>query len=204
MSPSRRTITAVLLAFTVAAPADAAVGGIPADKLAQLRQLGFAVVPEQPPSGFRYKTASVDPIAESYKVIYVRSGDGATITFTGRKVTSPPTEAPHKRHGLFNQISDAVDRLGGTRPTSAPNNVGKTNSGHDNTAGEAEAEMSGVTAYSPVLGPGRFAQEHGCLTGTPDPAQAPIKTAEYHMTGCNLARPDALTRAYRSLVRVGS
>jgi hypothetical protein len=193
----------VLLAFTVAAPADAAVAGIPADKLTQLRQLGFAVVPEEPPSGFHYKTASVDSIAESYKVIYVRSGDGATITFTGRKVTSAPTEAPRKRHGLFNQLADAVDRIG-TRPTPAPNRVGKSSSGNDNTSGEAEAEMSGVTAYSPVVGPGRFAEDHGCLTGTPDPAQATIKTAEYRMTGCNLARPDALTRAYRSLVRVGS
>ncbi len=199
----RMAVAAPIMVMLLYAPVDAALGGLSAPQLSELRHLGFAVVPDPPPASFRVTSIRVDAVADSYRVVYRRSGDGATLTFTGRRLTEAPTPAPKKKRGLFNQLADAVDHIG-ERATPRPNQVAGTGSRADNTSQEEEEEMSSVQAYSPVIGPSHFAQDHGCLTGSPDPTQAEIHNAEFHVTGCNLARPDALTRAYRSLVRVGS
>ena len=194
------------LSFAVAgsiAASAANVGGLSATQMRALRQLDFAVVPDPPPTGFHVASIRTDPVAESYRIVYLRPADEATLTIVGRRRTAAPTPAPHEHHGLFQKLAASLDSLG-TKTRAPGNDVADSRSSNANTPQEEEEEMSSVSADSRVIGPMHFTKDHSCLSGNADSSRALIHNADFTVSGCNLGAPDPLIRAYRSLVRVGA
>jgi hypothetical protein len=189
-----RTFTTMLaLALLAQAPSVAAEGGLSPSQVRQLESVGFAVVPQAPPSGFHARSVSVDPSRRTYTVVYA-GPDGQTITISGSALhgKAAPASAPAAQpHGFFQKLFGGMKSMHVADPNAT-----------SNTAGEENEEMTAVSADSPLLGPVNFQKGNQCLNATNDPAKAQIRNAQFHVYGCNMREPDALIRAYRSLERV--
>jgi len=208
-SRTYRMFVAALGVLSIAlGPARALASGTglkPADAR-HLHALGYAVVPNPIPAGFRVAKVWYDPGSSGYHVRYVRTSDGATFTISGTRggggtgagrggADAAATPAPVK-HGLFAGLASVFKRReGGTA-------VASTTTG---TAGEAEENgQKGIVMDSRVVGTMALLQQPGgsCYAGRSDTAKGMIHNASFSVQACNLDRPDAVVRAYRSLQRL--
>ncbi|HZO95640.1 MAG TPA: hypothetical protein VFB22_17960 [Candidatus Baltobacteraceae bacterium] len=181
-------------AFPCAAPA--AGTGLSAAQARSLHRLGYAVVPKLLPAGFRVASVSTAPDGSSYRVLYVRSSDGATFTISGRRskgggAVAAATPAPKKRGGFLASITSAIGGIG-----KKPQGAG--------TSAESEQPLrsSAAVADSRLIGPTHFASEAGCLKGVADSSQAIIQNASFTVQACNFPKTDPVVSAYRSVARV--
>jgi len=162
---------------------------------AKLHQLGFAVVPDPVPAGFRIKNVQVDTSGRTYKIEYVRARDGATMLFSGSAAAADPP----KKRGFFSGLGSSLAHLGHTASTTS-SSMRSTSS--EQTTPEQEQELTSVESDSALTGPIHFANDHGCLTGSPDSTKALITNAHYTVQACSMRQPDPLIRAYKSVARV--
>ncbi len=161
----------------------------------KLHQLGFAVVPNPVPAGFHIKDVRVDTGSRNYSVEYVRSRDNATLLFSG----TARAQEPPKHHSFFGGLGAAIAHIGhGASTTSS--SMRSTSS--EQVTPEQEQEMTAVESDSALTGPIHFANENGCLKGSPESSKALITNASFTVEGCSLRQPDPLIRAYKSVVRV--
>jgi hypothetical protein len=175
---------------------EASQSGLTAPERAKLHQLGFAVVPDPVPAGFRIRDVHVDTGGRKYRIEYVRSRDGATMLFEG---SARPGDAPKAHHGLFSGLGKAIAGIGHTANTTS-SSMRSTSS--EQVTPEQEQEMTSVESDSALTGPIHFANDHGCLKGTPDSGKALITNAHFTVQACSMRQPDPLIRAYKSVVRV--
>ena len=105
-------LVAVLCAATLPRAAPAAGTGLSAAQARTLHALGYAVVPNPLPPGFRVASVSTTPDGSSYRVVYVRNSDGATFTIAGRRGAAEAASGvaaaspePKKRGGFLASVS---------------------------------------------------------------------------------------------------
>ncbi len=193
----------VLVAFAAmtlpAAGGQTLSNGLTSAQAQRLHRLGYAVVPNPAPRGFHVTTVTTAPDNGSYRVVYVRSNDGASLTIVGRRGAGAPggtaasTPAPKKRGFLANLGS----ALGG---------LGKKASGQQSSGTSSESEEplrdTGSIADSRLIGPAHFASDGACLKGVADTSKALIRNASFTVQACNFEKSEPVYSAYRSVSRV--
>jgi len=193
----------LVLAFFVAggnASAEGSQSGLSATQARDLRGLGFAVAPDPLPPGFSVTSVVVDKHTRHYTISYERAKDGATMIFEGVAAG----DAPRKK-SIFDRLGDVVEHKDPTPVSSAQADVATVQrkpGSEDTTPAIEAAEHNDVVSDSALAGPIHFDNGGACLTGSPDSSKAEITDAHFTVTACNLRYPDALIRAYKSLVRV--
>jgi hypothetical protein len=196
---ARAAAAAVLAAFllTVAVFAgENSESGLTRAQLAKLHELGFAVVPDPLPPGFRIKDVRVDTEGQKYSIEYVRPRDGATMLFSG---SAQAQTAPKKHRGFFAGIGSTFANV--THSASTTSSSLRSTSSEQVTP-EQEQELTSVESDSVLTGPIHFANDGGCLKGSADSSKALITNAHFTVQGCSMREPDPLIRAYKSFVRV--
>jgi hypothetical protein len=195
--PAALAVAAVAVALwsPCGCPAEASDNGLSQPQRVKLHQLGFAVVPDPMPAGFRIKDVRVDTSGRTYEIEYVRARDGATMLFSG---SSAAPDAP-KKHGFFSGLGSSLAHLGHTASTTS-NSMRSTSS--EQTTPEQEQELTSVESDSALTGPIHFANDGGCLKGSPDSSKALITNARFTVQACSMRQPDPLIRAYKSVARV--
>jgi len=169
--------------------------GLSQTERAKLHQLGFAVVPDPVPAGFRIKDVHVDTSGRTYQIEYARARDGATMLFSG----SAAAQNPPKKRGFFSGLGSSLAHLGHTASTTS-SSMRSTSS--EQTTPEQEQELTSVESDSALTGPIHFTNDHGCLKGSPDSNKALITNAHFTVQACSMRQPDPLIRAYKSVARV--
>jgi hypothetical protein len=170
-------------AFAVSYGPASASSGLTAAQRSKLARVSIPVVaPQDAPAGFSVRQVYVN--GDSYSIQYVRSRDGATITFHGQR------GKPRRKHrGFF----DSVGRMfrGGSSDDTA-------------SQGEQEQRMTGVIVDSDVVGPAELNPDgRGCASGNADTSKGSLRAPDFgfSVNVCNLHQRDVdmLTRVYRSL-----
>jgi hypothetical protein len=192
-----------LLAFFAGggtAPAEVSTSGLSEAQVRDLRDLGFAVAPEPLPPGFSITSVVVDKKARHYTITYERAKDKATLTFEGAAAGGKP-----RKKSIFDRLGDVVEHKDPSPVSSAQADVATVQrqpGSEDTTPAIEAAEHSDVVSDSALAGPIHFDNGGTCLTGSPDASKAEITDAHFTVRACNLRYPEALIRAYKSLVRV--
>jgi hypothetical protein len=175
--------------------------GLSAAQRQQLHELGFAVVPSEIP-GFHVNKFAMNRKARSYRIDYVRA-DGALVSFAGSAAGARGQQQARPKHrGFFANMSNIGKQIASIGHANAATNESLRSNSSEHVTPAQEQEMTDVTSDSALIGPIHFANADGCLAGTSDSAKALITNARFNVRACHLRRPDALVRAYKSVVRL--
>ncbi len=190
-------LLAVVGSSSLPAAAQSSPTGLSAAQLEQLHELGFAVAPSPVPPGFRVADVQVDTQARTYTIVYRRASDGAAISFAGG-----PLENEKKSHGFLSQVSSVMNGAKNSQNSANTATSSLRSNSNEQVTPEQEQELTDVTSDSALTGPIHFAPSGACLSGSPDAGKALITNAHFTVSACNLTRPTALIRAYKSVVQL--
>ncbi len=172
--------------------------GLTSCERAQLAKLPYAVLPNPVPTGFRVVPNRFHVDAHSYRVVYRRPSDEASIIYEGSDavVAAAPqptrqAEAPAARPRGFFQ------RLVGMRPKETDVNA---TAGSGSGEQERSPNLNGPSANGPVVGTVHFkTNDAGCLEGKSD-GQV-MRSGQVTVRGCNL-ESDFVLKTVRTTARV--